>query len=275
MIVALGVPPEAFSFSSRLQNRQRDASATKLWKIRVILKWAPIAIVWTARPVQGEIMKLRTFPAIVPIIAAASLILGFIPCVAHSQDHAPQAAPQHAPSTPEERAKAVKIAHELETDPLAKDAKEQRAWVIKWIVEIPDITVNACFDYFGEVPKPPRGHSIEITWQMVVSSAAFMIEHPDKAKDEQAVTMSGLEGALKAYQAILKQDSSTRWPFVDKLVQMRDERKLEDYVTETRRKCSQEQEEPDDPNTMHAQVRVAPVWKFANLSAGLSAGLPR
>jgi hypothetical protein len=220
-------------------------------------------------------MKLRSFPAIVPIIAAVSLILGFIPCAARSQDHSPQAAPQHAPSTPEERAKAVKIAHELENDPLAKDAKDQRAWVIQWIVEIPDITVSVCFDYFGDVPKQPRGHSTEITWQMVVSSAAFMIEHPEKAKDEQAVTLFGLEGALKAYQAILKQDSSARWPYVDNLIKMRDERKLDDYVAATRRKCSQDQEEPDDPNTMHAQLRVAPVWKFANLPIGLSAGPSR
>jgi hypothetical protein len=51
---------------------------------------------------------------------------------------------------------------------------------------------------------------------------------------------------------------------VDKLVQMRDENKLDDYVAETRRKCSQDQEEAD-PNTMHAQARIAPLWKFANL----------
>jgi hypothetical protein len=201
-------------------------------------------------------MKLRVFPT----IAVASLILGFIPCVARPQDHQPD----HAPSTPEERAKAVKIGHALEEDPLSKDAKDERAWVVKWIVEIPDITVNVCFDYFGKLPDPPRGYSTEISWQMVISSAVFMIEHPDKAQDEQAVTVTGLEGALKSYQAILKQDSSARWPFVDKLVQMRDENKLDDYVAETRRKCSQDQEEAD-PNTMHAQARIAPLWKFANL----------
>src|ERR1700686_3531651 len=121
----------------------------------------------------------------VPAIAIANLFLGFISVrVIRAQDR--------GPSTSEERARAVKIAHELEDDPLAKDAKEKRTWVIKWIVEIPDITVNVCFDYFGKVPDPPRGHSMEITNQMVISSAAFMIEHPDKAKDEQAVALLGL-----------------------------------------------------------------------------------
>ena len=95
---------------------------------------------------------------------------------------------------------------------------------------------------------------MEITQQMIISSAAFMIEHPDKAKDEQAVALSGLLGALKTYQAILKQDPGSRWPYADKLIQMRDQGKLDGYVTETRKKCGRDDEERD-PNTMRAQAR--------------------
>ena len=179
-------------------------------------------------------------------IAIASLFLGF-------SSVRPTAAQERGPSTAEERTRAVKIAHDLEEDPLSKDAKEQREWVIKWIVEIPDITVNVCFDYFGKLPDPPRGHSMEIANQMVVSSAAFMIEHPDKVKDEQAVALAGLLGSLKAYKSILKQDSSARWAQMDKLVTMHEQGKLDDYVAETRKKCGREQEE-EDPNTMHAQL---------------------
>src|ERR1700722_20647806 len=178
-------------------------------------------------------------------IAIALVLLGSsLVRAAHAQQ------PQHerGPSTSEERARAVKVAHDLEDDPLAKDAKEQRAWVIKWIVEIPDITVNVCFDYFGKLPDPPRGHSTEITNQMVISSAAFMIEHPDKAKDEQAVALSGLLGAIKAYQSIVKQESASRWGQMDKLVLMREQGKLDEYVSDTRRKCAQDNEEPD-PDT--------------------------
>ena len=181
-------------------------------------------------------------------IAVATLLLGlFIAGHAGAQQQ-PQ---QRGPSTAEERTRAVKVAHELEEDPLAKDAKDNREWVIQWIVDIPDITVNVCFDYFGKMPKPPRGHSREIANQMIISSAAFMIEHPDKAKDEQAVATAGLLGSLKAYQSILKQDPDARWPYVDKIVQMRDQGKLDDFVTDTRRKCAQDGEEPD-PDTMRA-----------------------
>src|SRR3984957_17767247 len=124
-------------------------------------------------------------------IAIALVLLGSsLVRAAHAQQ------PQHerGPSTAEERARAVKVAHDLESDPLAKDAKDNREWVIQWIIDIPDITVNVCFDYFGKMPNPPKGHSKEIVRQMIISSAAFMIEHPDKAKDEQAVATAGLLG---------------------------------------------------------------------------------
>jgi hypothetical protein len=181
-------------------------------------------------------------------IAIGALILGLISVRAVR-------AQERGPSTPEERAKAVKIAHDLEDDPLASDADKQRAWVIQWIIDIPDITVDVCFDYFGKLPDPPRGHSMEIARQMIISSAAFMIEHPDKAKDEQASTLSGLLGAIKAYQAILKKDSASRWEQMDKLVEMRNQDKLDEFVSDTRRKCSQD-DEKQDPNTMHAQAFI-------------------
>jgi hypothetical protein len=187
-------------------------------------------------------MKARAIQTIV----LAIVLIGFL-----TQRTA--AAQTRGPSTPEERARAVKVAHELEEDPLAKDAKEHREWMIQWIVDIPDITVDVCFEYFGALPDPPKGHSAEITKQMVLSSAAFMVERPDKAKDEQAVALAGLLGALKAYQAILKQDPGARWAHLDKLIQMREQGKLDDYVAETRKKCGRDQEE-EDPNTMHAQV---------------------
>jgi hypothetical protein len=196
-------------------------------------------------------MKAHSIRAIA--IATATLLLAFIVVrTARAQEQKPPQ-PQRGPSTAEERARAVKVAHELEDDPLAKDAKDNREWVVQWIVDIPDITVNVCFDYFGKMPNPPRGHSKEIVRQMIISSAAFMIEHPDKAKDEQAVATAGLLGALKAYQSILKGESDARWPYMDKIVQMRDQGKLDDFVTDTRRKCAQDGEEPD-PDTMRASV---------------------
>ena len=185
--------------------------------------------------------------------AIATLLLGlfFVRATCAQQQQTPP--PHRGPSTAEERTRAVKIAHELESDPLAKDAKDNREWVIQWIIDIPDITVTVCNDYFGQLPKVTRGHIREIVNQMVISSAAFMIEHPDKAKDDQAVALSGLLGAIKAYQSILKQESASRWTQMDKLILMREQGQLDEYVADTRRKCAQKDEEPD-PDTMRAQA---------------------
>jgi hypothetical protein len=185
-------------------------------------------------------------------VAGTALLLGlFFAWTARAQER--------GSSTPEERARAVKIAHDLEEDPLAKDAKDQRAWFLDWIEKIPDITVNVCFDFFGKLPAPPPGHSKEIMMQMIISSTAFMIEHPDKVKDEQAIALAGLLGSLKAYEAILRQDPSARWQYIDNLIQMREQNKLGDYVGETRRKCAHEDDD-ENPDTMHAKLAPAPVW---------------
>jgi len=183
------------------------------------------------------------------IILIPALFLGLVSSqTAHAR--------QRGPSTPEERTRAVKVAHELEEAPLAKDARDNRQWVFQWIVDIPDITVSGCVEYFGKVPSPPRGHSKEIVQQMIISSAAFMIEHPEKAKDEQAVATAGLLGSLKAYQSIVKEEPEARWSFMDKIVQMRDQGKLDDYISDMRRKCAQD-EEQTDPDTIRARADVA------------------
>ena len=55
------------------------------------------------------------------------------------------------PSTPEDRAKAVRIAGALEADPLSKEAKDQRTWITRWLIDVPDINVKLCAGLLGPV----------------------------------------------------------------------------------------------------------------------------
>ena len=119
--------------------------------------------------------------------------------------------------------------------------------------------MSACLDFFGKLPDPPRGHSKEIIMQMIISSAAYMVEHPDKVKDEQSVATAGMLGSLRAYEAILKQDSSARWPYLDQIIQKRNQGQLDDYIGETRRKCAHEDDD-QDPDTLHARLAPLPAW---------------
>jgi hypothetical protein len=72
---------------------------------------------------------------------------------------------------------------------------------------------------------------------MLASEAAFVIEHPEKAKDTELIYLAGVDGALNGYQVIRKKDASYRTAHLDDLIQMRDQGKLTQYVHATAKKC--------------------------------------
>ena len=144
---------------------------------------------------------------------------------------------KRGPSTVEERTKAVQFARDLEVDPLGPNAKEERSWITVWLIQIPDITVKFCTDLLGPRPNPESSYWSGISTQMLYSGAAFMIENPKKKNDQQAVFLAGVDGALKSYEAILKTDPQARWPFVDALIEKRDQGKLGEYIKQAMTKC--------------------------------------
>jgi carboxypeptidase Q len=135
------------------------------------------------------------------------------------------------PSTPEERAIAVKSARLLETDPFNKDAKKAREWFLKWLIEVPDISVEMCTDYLSPLyGKKNKNNESELAIQMTISIAAFIIENPDKAKDRVTANLAGIEGTLKMYESILKSKPDAKIDFLDQLIAKRDKGELKAYV---------------------------------------------
>ncbi len=139
-------------------------------------------------------------------------------------------AEERGPSTAEERAKAIDLTHKLETDPLNPEADEWRVWLAKWIDEVPDVVVPVCPGLLPQLLRSERNYAHELAMQVVYSSAAFIVEHPQQQVDQQAVFQAGVDGALKAYQAILKAKPRARWYFLDSLIQMRDKGELKEYL---------------------------------------------
>lgn len=162
-------------------------------------------------------------------LAALALALGLVPRVCLAQ--------KRGPSTPEERAQAVRLTRALETDPFNKDAKNARAWLVTFLSDVPDITVTISDCYLGSIFGKDKNYSSELFFQSTFASAAFMIEHPDQAKDDVAVNKAGIEGTLRMYEAILKQKPKAKWAFLDELRERRDKGTLEDYVREAAAKC--------------------------------------
>jgi hypothetical protein len=139
-------------------------------------------------------------------------------------------AQERSPSTAEERAKVIDLTRKLETDPLNPQAEEWRVWLAKWIDEVPDVIVPVCPGLLPQLLRSSRNYSHELAMQVVYSSAAFIVEHPEQQIDQQAVFQAGVDGMLKSYQSILKARPRARWYFLDSLIQMRDKGELKEYL---------------------------------------------
>jgi hypothetical protein len=135
------------------------------------------------------------------------------------------------PSTPEERARLVSIAQKLEANPLDPALKSEREWAIKWLIEVPDIHVGICPSILGDYRK--YKYSSEITTQILLASAKFSIESPDQANDAAAQYIAGAESALKAYTAILQQDSKAKSKPLDDDLEKQSQGKLKDFLRDT------------------------------------------
>ena len=149
-----------------------------------------------------------------------------------------QGKPQRGPSTPEERERAVKVAHDLENAPLDKSLRPDREWAIKWLIEVPDVHVKLCTNPLGDFMKSKYKYSSELIGQLTLSSAAFVIAHPDKAGDDIAQYTAGVEGVLKAYQSILREKQSAKSKSLDDLLLKQSQGQLADHVLEASKGCN-------------------------------------
>ena len=115
-----------------------------------------------------------------------------------------------------------------------------RDWLKLWLGEVPDITIQVCAEEFGpfshEANREQNFGSI-IFGQSKFSSASFVIEHPDQAKNAIAVYTAGVEGSLKVYQSILKTHPEARRPSLDDLVVKMQNGELAKYIERATAMC--------------------------------------
>jgi len=134
------------------------------------------------------------------------------------------------PSTRAERDRAIKITHELEADPLAPSLRDDRDWLLAWIDAVPDITVSICVDPASA--QSDYRYNRELMVQKTFSMATFIIEHSSQKSDDLAVEAAGVEGALKAYQSILKKNPKAHSAYWERLLKKQEDGTLRDYVSD-------------------------------------------
>jgi hypothetical protein len=165
------------------------------------------------------------------LFAAIALLLLAAPTAAFSPY-------QRGPSTAEERAQALDFAESLEKEPLARGAKDKRSWFVRFLIEVPDISLTVC-PLIPDLLEHKKNYSSELVVQGMISSGAFLIRDPEKAKDQVAVNQAGIEGTLRAYEGILKQEPKARWQALDNLLALREKGELSAWVKQsTATECS-------------------------------------
>jgi len=141
--------------------------------------------------------------------------------------------------TPENRQKLLAVVHKLESTPLDESMRPDREWAEQWVVADQDIHLKICTSLLVELRRPRYKYRSELSSQLLLSSAAFALEHSDRAGDGTAQNIGGMEGVLKAYSAILKADPAAHAKSLDDLLQKQRQGKLADAVRTTLQSCGQ------------------------------------
>ena len=89
------------------------------------------------------------------------------------------AAADRGPSTPEERKQALEYIAHFEADPLNPNLKPEIQWVVKWMMEIPDVHVDLC-PILDKLPKGDKKDGLTLFTAMVLAQTALVLDNPDK-----------------------------------------------------------------------------------------------
>ena len=147
------------------------------------------------------------------------------------------AAQSHDSASAEQRQRIAAIAHKLEATPLDQALFPEREWAKQWVLENPDVRIRMCMQLLPDLRRPRYKFRLAILDQMMLSSAAFLIEHPDKTGDHLAENVGGLQGVLKAYTAIVKSNPDARVQALDDMLEKQSRGQLVEFARETIQAC--------------------------------------
>lgn len=125
----------------------------------------------------------------------------------------------------------IKAAKILEQDPFIKDAKKYREVMTFYLIETKDVSLVLCTSdatkaFFDKKYK----FSNELFSQNMYGMAVFKLENPDKAKDEKAAQLAGVESLLRTYEAMVNQNPKAKYAAADELLAKRSDGTLAKFV---------------------------------------------
>jgi hypothetical protein len=149
---------------------------------------------------------------------------------------APALAADRGPSTPEEHARVVQIAAASDKDPIATMTSADGRWMEKWVDEVPDYMFGPDKGAFWFMTTAAKGDLKRVMrFHHTVSIAAFQVQNkmfdPDRKPDHlEAKTLAGVEGLLRAYEALLPKRPENRSDALDLAIAARNKGTLAEFV---------------------------------------------
>jgi len=142
-----------------------------------------------------------------------------------------------APPAPEDAKRIIEISHKLENDPFDEKLILERKWAVKWLLETSSIHAKICTKVLPDFYTSKYQYSPEITSQLILSSGAFILENPGKSDDEVGFHLAGVEGVLKVYASILRDNPKASSKPLENIRRQQSEGKLIELVQSAVKNC--------------------------------------
>ena len=113
---------------------------------------------------------------------------------------------------------------------------------MRYIIETDDVSITVCSDMLSATMDKKNKNSSELLAQYSMAMAAFKLANPDKAKDENAIQLAGMESMLRSYENMVKEKPKTKFQALDDLVAKREKGELKKLVDDA--KCGESKTAP-------------------------------
>jgi carboxypeptidase Q len=146
-----------------------------------------------------------------------------------AQAGAPQSESARGPSTESERARVVRMALDAEHNP-QQILQRDGAWLKAWVNDIPDLVLDygTVFSWVKVAAKTDIREALK--FQYTASAMAFQIQHPTLAGQQAALDVAGIEGVLRAYEVLVRQDANQASARLDRALSARNKGELAAFL---------------------------------------------
>jgi len=144
---------------------------------------------------------------------------------------------QALPASEKTRKEIVKLANAIEVNPLAKSSRKQRSRALRVIDGSGDLKLVACRALLGELMQSRKLGAIELRAQLQIAAARYLADHPTATGSDVETAVAGLEGVVRAYESMRRNDLRVSIPEADAIVELYNAGTLAEYAADALANC--------------------------------------